>query len=155
MLNLSYFICDNKGFLQAMNMIKMILSIVRFAVPLLLIITITVDLFKNVINPEDKDGTKNIKNRVLAAVFVFLIPTLIDLIMNIIGKSIDGPNTNYKLSNCYLNATDSCIKNIDDYLNCKDHVEDKDCQKFRQCNNYTLILIQIVLYLLLLSKNLY
>lgn len=137
MLILDFILCNTKGFLQVMNFIKIFLNIIRFAIPLLLIITISIDLFKNVINPDNKDGLNNIKRRVIAAIIIFLIPSVIDLVMVLIQKNFSSnEETNYKLTNCYTNANDECIQKIDDYLNCTDYNKDKKCQKFRNCNSY-------------------
>lgn len=136
---LDFFICDTKGFLQVMNLIKVLLNIIRFVVPIILIIMLILDLLKNVINPNEKEGMKKIYTRVLSAVIVFLIPTLINLVMSFINN-VNSTNYDYSISNCYTNANSSCIQRIDNYLNCNDISESSrsNCMKFRQCNDYKL-----------------
>ncbi len=139
---LDFFICDTKGFLQVVNLIKIFLNILRFVIPIILIVMLVLDLLKNVINPNEKEGMKKIYTRVIAAVIVFLVPTIINLIMSLIND-VNGTNYDYSISNCYVNANSSCIENIDNYLNCAD-VSDADteakkaCKKYRQCNDYKL-----------------
>ena len=138
---LDFFICDKLGFLQAMSLIKTLLNIIRFVIPIIIIVLIIKDLIQNVIDPNNKDGIKKIKNRLIAAVAIFLVPTIIDLFMNLLNKATDSEyDTNYKLSSCYTNANNSCIEKVQDYLNCKDAStsEVSNCKNYRQCNDYSL-----------------
>ena len=115
---LDFFICDKLGFLQAMSLIKTLLNIIRFVIPIIIIVLIIKDLIQNVIDPNNKDGIKKIKNRLIAAVAIFLVPTIIDLFMNLLNKATDSEyDTNYKLSSCYTNANNSCIEKVKEYLN--------------------------------------
>ena len=138
---LDFYICDTLGFLQVMNLIKTLLNILRFVVPIIVIVMLVMDLVKNVINPNEKEGMKKIVTRIAAAVIVFLIPTIINLIVHLINIIFeDNMDTDYTNSTCYTNANSECIKNIEDYLNCTDvSGEDrKNCLTYRQCNNYKL-----------------
>lgn len=140
MLNISYFLCNTVGFLRVMYLIKVLLNIIRFLVPIILIIMIVLDLLKNVVDPKNKEGMKKIYNRLIAAIIVFIVPTLVSLVIKFIGKITDnGVDTNYKISSCYTNATSDCIKNIEAYLNCDGVETNKDkCKAFRSCNSYQL-----------------
>lgn len=145
MFNLAFNICDTEGFLRIVYFIKLAMNILRYVIPIILIVMITIDLLKNTINPKNKDGMKKITNRLIAAVIVFLVPTVIDIFMGITAyffeDSVNHTNrTNYTITSCYTNANLTCINNINDYLICKDVSDDevKNCQKFRQCNNYIL-----------------
>ena len=145
MFNLAFNVCDTEGFLRVVYFLKLAMNILRFVVPIILIIMITIDLYKNTISPKNKDGMKKITNRLMAAVIVFLVPTFINIFMEITAYFFEDSEsyqnkTNYKLSNCYTNANLDCVNKINDYLMCKDVPEEevKDCQKYRQCNNYTL-----------------
>ena len=60
MFNTLFYICDNIGFLKAMSLIKTALTIIKFVIPIALIIWISIDLFKNMVNPDNKDGIKKI-----------------------------------------------------------------------------------------------
>ena len=137
-MNFLFYICDTLGFLRVMSLIRTILTIIKFLIPIGLIVWIAIDLFKNVINPETKDGVKKIGIRFGAAIVIFLIPTIVSGIL----KLFDGitGNPNYEASKCYSNATSSCLATINAYVNCEDQVgnEQKECLKFRSCNSYTL-----------------
>ncbi len=138
MFNTLFYICDNIGFLKAMSLIKTALTIIKFVIPIALIIWISIDLFKNMVNPDNKDGIKKIGIRLGAALIVFLLPTIVTGVLNIFDN-ITG-NNDYKVSKCYTNADSQCINNINAYLNCDDQKdEDKaKCREYRTCNSYTL-----------------
>lgn len=65
-----------------------ILNIVKFAVPILLIILCTIDLFKLIVSKKDdeiKKLRKNIFMKIVYAVLIYLIPILIPFILNMIN----------------------------------------------------------------------
>lgn len=141
MFILDFFICDTLGFLQVMNLIKILLNIIRFVIPIIIIVLLIKDLVRNIIDPNNKDGIKTIINRITAAIIVFLVPTLIDLLINFINVATDNEyDTNYKVSSCYTNANSDCIKNIQKYLDCEgvSDSEISNCKTYRYCNNYSL-----------------
>lgn len=69
--------------------IKFLLKIVQWAVPLILIVLGTVDLVKAVMAGKEEDIKKNQKvliKRVIAAVIVFLVPIIVSILMSWIGS---------------------------------------------------------------------
>ena len=76
--------CANEGVQQALHLVKVVLETLRIIVPIGLIIMTTLDITKKVINPDEKDGQKKIMTRILAAVIVFFIPTIISLVFRLI-----------------------------------------------------------------------
>lgn len=140
-LGIGFFICDTPGFLRIMYLAKLAMNILRFVVPIILIVMIVMDVTKNVIDPDQKDGMKKIINRLTAAVIVFLVPTLVNVIVALIGyiDEINKDNLEYSGTRCYKNANTECIKKIENYLNCE-HISDgeskRNCQKYRKCNDY-------------------
>lgn len=75
---------------KVINMVYTILDVIRIIVPIGLIVMTTLDVVKKVINPNEKEGQKKIMIRVIAALIVFLIPTIINIVLNIIGiKKVD------------------------------------------------------------------
>lgn len=139
-LEMGFFICDTPGFLRIMYLVKLAMQFLRFAVPIILIVMIALDVTKNVIDPNQKEGMKKIINRLVAAAIVFLIPTLVNVIVSLIGyiEEVDENGLNYSETRCYTNANTKCIKRIEDYLNCegKDGEEARNCQRYRKCNDY-------------------
>ena len=64
--------CAQQGVRDVFSLIKGILKIVRIVVPIGLAFLTAYDLFKNVINPENKEGQAKILRRLAAAVLVIL-----------------------------------------------------------------------------------
>ncbi len=88
---------DGSGLIKIFAMIKTLLNWARIIVPIGIIVWTSLDLYKNVLNPDDKDSRKRILNRLIAAFIVFLTPTLINLIMKVIeigsGGALNSPFT--------------------------------------------------------------
>lgn len=76
--------CKDAGFI--LGLIVQIVKIIRWAVPILLILLITFDLFKvvsggNVDEKAKKDAFDKIIKRALYAVIIFLIPSILNIIL--------------------------------------------------------------------------
>ena len=97
--------CSGKNSIQPIfHMIKQVLEILRIVVPIALIAMTSFDIAKKVINPEDKDGQKKIMYRVIAAVIVFLVPTIIKLTFRVIDWGMTGNKDSYQESESGLSA---------------------------------------------------
>ena len=94
---------DQDGVCQAIGLIKNILVLLRIIVPVALIVMTTLDITKKVINPDEKDGQKKIMTRAIAAVIVFLIPTIIGLVFKLIDTG-KGSGNSYGESRSRLSA---------------------------------------------------
>lgn len=97
--------CNESGVISVFKILKAILNLVRLAVPIGLIVWTIIELFKNVLDPDNKDSRKKIVNRVIAAVIVFLVPTIVNLIMNIVDIGLgSGSGYDYNVSECWRKA---------------------------------------------------
>lgn len=97
--------CSQPGVLNVFRFIKDALNLVRLAVPIGLIVWTIIELFKNVLNPDDKDSKKKIGTRLIAAIIVFLVPTIVNLIMNLVDIGIgSGKGYDYNISECWRKA---------------------------------------------------
>lgn len=73
------------GVIKVFKLIREILNIVRIIVPIMLIVLSVFDILKVVMNPdEEKNMKKKLTNRLLAAIIVFLVPTLVNLVMDVV-----------------------------------------------------------------------
>ena len=76
-------ICQDTGFI--MGILVKAIQIIRFAIPILLIVLIIFDLFKIVAGSADDKAKKTafdtIVKRVLYAVIIFLVPSIINFIL--------------------------------------------------------------------------
>ena len=86
------FILDGKcaygDLLPILDVIKFILTIIQYVVPVILILMGTIDLVKAVTQGKEDDikkGQKTLISRAIAAVIVFLVPLLVTVIMGLIG----------------------------------------------------------------------
>ena len=101
-------ICDNSDILKVIQLIKIVVYAIQIVVPIILIVTISLDFAKGV-----KDATSPseilmiCKNRIIAAVIIFAVPLIISVLLRIVGDSTT-------ISNCWNNATSSNIKEIEE-----------------------------------------
>ncbi len=101
--------CNESGILHVIYLVKLGLELVRIIIPIILIIMVMIDILKLVINKdvEIRKTTKKIVTRFLAAIILFLVPTILNLILNILGST-----TTIELSTCYINATKENIEKL-------------------------------------------
>lgn len=101
---------------NVINMVYKVLELVRIAVPVGLIVMTSLDIAKKVINPEEKEGQKKIMIRFLAAVLVFLTPTIINIVLNIANIEVPvietKPVTTSKPTNTPKNNPRATVKPI-------------------------------------------
>ena len=86
--------CDDTGstLVQVIALVRFILNIICIAVPIIMILMGTIDLFKAVTAGKDDDIKKKQKaliTRIIAGVLVFLVPTIVMLIMSLLGAGGD------------------------------------------------------------------
>ena len=77
--------------------LKSILTIIQFAIPILLIIMGTVDLGKAVMSSDDKEikgATSKLVKRAIAAVAVFFVPLIVNLLIGMVADSGDSSSSN-------------------------------------------------------------
>ena len=137
-------ICDSPAVLEVMLIVTKVITIIRIAVPILLIISLMIGFAKAVSN-NDNDALEKAKkasvSKVIAAVLVFLIPTFVDVIVGIVN-----PNSEYKeclsdissetVDKAYDNNMEKLLgsaetnKNLYDYYNAQNYLENiKDSSK--------------------------
>ena len=108
-------LCFQPFFLRIIYFVKLALNIMRFVVPIGLIVTVTLNILKGVIDPKSEDGKKNIKTKVIAAIIVFLIPSVINLVMSLI-ENIAGVNNYNGITECYEFANLDYIKQLEEEI---------------------------------------
>lgn len=108
-----FVLADCNGLEAVVSVVKFILKIIQWVVPIILIVLGTIDLVKAVVAGKDDDIKKHqqtLIKRIIAAVIVFLIPMLVSILMGWIGnddwkacwKSSDGSiNSLFNSSNNY------------------------------------------------------
>ena len=76
---------------EILGIIITILNVIKFVVPIILIILCTIDIFKIIVSKKEdeiKKLRKDIFNKILYSVLIYLIPVLIPFILNIINNLI-------------------------------------------------------------------
>jgi len=71
----------DSGALPLLSLLGKILNLIHIAIPILLIVFVTIDLGKAVLSQDDEQisrTVRSIKNRVIACIAIFLLPTLIE-----------------------------------------------------------------------------
>lgn len=97
--------CTNSGVLTVFSIIKTLLSIIRFVIPIILVVVTSIDIFKNLIDPNSKDGLKVIGTRIIASIIIFFIPTVVNLIVKIVNVGLnDNDDRSYNATDCWLNT---------------------------------------------------
>lgn len=88
------------GVANILHIVKVLVDIVHWVVPIGLILMVSIEIIKNLANPDKaRDNNKKIVTRLIAAVIVFLIPTLINLVIGIIDYGIGNNTSQYKVNN--------------------------------------------------------
>lgn len=92
--------CSDPALAAVLSIVKRIFIIIEVIAPILLIVFTSVRIIDKVINPNSKEKSKFIINGFIALVIIFLIPSLLNLTIYIIGT-----RTNF--SNCWNSSSNS------------------------------------------------
>lgn len=79
--------CESTELLNVMNLVKKILRLVQIIVPIALILFGTFDMAKAVIAGDEKkmkEAQKPFIKRIIAAVIVFLIPIIVNMVLSFV-----------------------------------------------------------------------
>lgn len=119
-------ICEEPAILNLILFIKSILEIVGIIIPIVLIVMVTIDLVKIIMDASDKtikNTSKSMLNRLMAAVIIFFVPVIVNVIMNMIEQD-EVQNTA-----CWKNANTEKIAEITAVKEAKRLAEQKEKQK--------------------------
>ena len=108
-------LCENVLFLRILSFFNTAINVMRFAVPIILIVKTTLDVYHQILDVNDTSFKEKITKRIFAAVIVFLVPTMINLFLSFL-ETITNMSFNY--SECTAN-----IKNINYYVERKELAE--------------------------------
>lgn len=79
--------CADFGLANILGAIQRILNIIHIIVPIILIVGLIIQFTQMVINPDDDRNNKKSKSlihRVMATVVVFLLPTIVNVVVNLV-----------------------------------------------------------------------
>ena len=121
-------VCNNSEILSVILFIRQIMRIVLFIVPMILIVMVTIDFSKNVIGNKDTDSKKNVImaiRRIIVAVIIFLMPTIVDLFCSLVGEASF-------ITGCWSDASIEKVtdlRNKELSLKMEEELEQKNSQK--------------------------
>ena len=102
--------CNDPGLSNILSVLIKIIDIIQIIVPIILIIALTIKLTQVLTNPDEKKEKKKIYNMAVAAILIFFIPMLVDMVLGML------PNT-YKLSSCWESAKNTTITTTHQFIN--------------------------------------
>ncbi len=86
--------CTDAALASILLICKRILRLVQIIGPILAIVSLVIILVRLVSNPEEKKNKSRIKNCLLALVILFFIPTIVNIVMGMLGDS-------FSISTCW------------------------------------------------------
>lgn len=95
--------CSNADILKVVYLIKIVVTAIQVAVPIILIITVSLDFAKGMKDAKaPSELLANCRYRLIAAVVIFAIPLLVKVILTVMGNSTF-------FSSCWNNADSSSL----------------------------------------------
>ena len=88
-----YFLVECKDFGNIPNVTRLIIDLIRYAVPVVIIILGSIDLFKAVVaskEDEIKAAQKLLIKRIIYGIVIFFVVTLVKMIFSSIGGDVNG-----------------------------------------------------------------
>lgn len=97
-------------FSTILALVKTVLNAICIAIPILLIVLIILDLAKivtagNIDDKLKKEVTSKVVTRLIFAVLIFLVPTIVKLVFNLIPLPGDANGENATWRTCWDNAS--------------------------------------------------
>ncbi len=81
--------CSDYALASTLSIIYNIINIIHIIVPIILLVMVTINLTQLVANPEEKKLLKKLTTKVLAAIIVFFIPTIMNVFLNMLPNNIE------------------------------------------------------------------
>ena len=91
--------CSSPTLSLILDILKKALTITQIVGPIVLIISLTMNIIKLMSNPDDKESKKKILNSIIAILILFFIPIIINFFMATLGDS-------YTLTACWNKKTE-------------------------------------------------
>lgn len=93
--------CSDGTLVSLIDITRKVMEIFQVIVPIVLLVMLTVQLTKLVINPDEKGGLKKITNRIIAAMIIFFLPIFINVVMSWLPET-----ENFQVAACWKTARD-------------------------------------------------
>lgn len=89
--------CNDYALASVLGVMKQIIDLLHLIVPIILMVMVVFNFIQLMSNPEDKKAKKGLINRFLAALIVFFVPTIINVVLNIMPVP-------YNIISCWNNG---------------------------------------------------
>ena len=90
--------CSDPALQNVLYVVRRVVNIIQIVVPILLMIALCLQIFTLVTNPDDKKAKGKIKNSIIAAIIVFFVPFIVNVVMGLIDEKT-------VVSDCWNKAT--------------------------------------------------
>ena len=98
-------LCETAEVLNVIRIIKTFITIIKIAVPILLIVSAMTAYLKAATSGDLQKSNKALLNKVLAGVIIFLVPTIVSVIINVAWPDSE-------VNQCLVNATSENIEKV-------------------------------------------
>lgn len=116
--------CTDYALAGTLYVIQRLVTIIQIVVPIILLISVSVMLTQMIINPEEKKNKNRIKNSFIAAIVVFFIPMLINLVIGMVDSNNNFLKCWRDAKNININIGNSHYIKIDDGRDIKKIIND-------------------------------
>ena len=81
--------CSDYALVGFLNIIIKALKTMQIIVPIILLVMLSVQLVKLVINPNEKKNVNGLKNEIIGTVIFFMLPYIVNLVFGLVPDSIE------------------------------------------------------------------
>lgn len=115
--------CSDYGLATYFHIVQKALDILHLFVPIILIIMATINIIQLLLGPDDpqKKKTKSLINKFIAAVIVFFVPIIVNVLFNLIPDGVD-------FGSCWKAAED--IYNTFEEVDYNEYEENKNTESY-------------------------
>ena len=79
--------CTDKVLSSIFLVSNSVISLIKIVVPLILLVMVSIDLMKLMMNPDEKKGIQKIINKFIAAAIVFFLPTIMGAVIGLVSET--------------------------------------------------------------------
>lgn len=91
--------CSDPALSSTLKVSKNMINLIGMIAPILLIVMSTVNIIQMIINPDEKKKIAKVKNSLLAAVIIFMVPVACNVVMGVLDEK-------FTISSCWNSAVD-------------------------------------------------
>ena len=117
--------CQSSELASLFKVLNTFIVMIQVIVPIILLVMLSINLGQLVMNPDDKKKSKEIRNKLVAACIVFLLPLLVNLSLNMMSV---GTGKNFNFMSCLQESKNIKVSSGGKYISKKEE-DNKDITK--------------------------